>query len=170
MHGFGTTMLKREHPHNRLRGIGLMIAAVFVFSIMDALMKRVSAHYGPLQIACLRCVASLVCLFSVIAWQRSWTSLRAQMPALHLARGALGIGMLGCFVFAVHRLTLAQTYSLFLAAPLLMTALSVPMYKEKVSRGRWLAILLGLGGVLLILQPWRKGFVSLEAACAAALA
>jgi drug/metabolite transporter (DMT)-like permease len=154
----------------RLRGISSMVTAVFVFSIMDALMKRVSAHYGPLQIACLRCVASLVCLFSMIAWQRSWPSLRASMPALHLARAGLGIGMLSSFVFAVHRLTLAQTYSLFLAAPLLMTALSVPIHKENVSRRRWLAIVVGMGGVLLILQPWRKGFVSLAAASAAALA
>src|ERR1019366_7074694 len=123
----------------RLRGISSMLAAVFVFSIMDALMKRVSAHYGPLQIACLRCVASLVCLLPMIAWQRSWSSLRAAMPVLHIARAALGIGMLSAFVFAVHRLTLAQTYSLFLAAPLLMTALSVPMHKEEVSRRRWLA-------------------------------
>ncbi len=154
----------------RLRGISSMVAAVFVFSIMDALMKRVSAHYGPLQIACLRCVASLVCLFSMIAWQRSWASLRAAMPVLHVARAVLGVGMLSAFVFAVHRLTLAQTYSLFLAAPLLMTALSVPMHKEKVSRRRWLAILIGMGGVLLILQPWSKGFVSLAAASAAAFA
>jgi drug/metabolite transporter (DMT)-like permease len=145
-----------------------MMAAVFVFSIMDALMKRVSSHYGPLQIACLRCVSSLLCLLPMLAWQRSWAELRAAMPVLHLARAALGIGMLAGFVFAVHRLTLAQTYSLFLAAPLLMTALSVPLHGEEVSRRRWLAILVGLSGVLLILQPWRKGFVSLAAAGAAA--
>jgi drug/metabolite transporter (DMT)-like permease len=154
----------------RLRGVSSMLAAIFVFSIMDALMKRVSAHYGPLQIACLRCVSSWVCLFSMIAWQGSWQSLRAAMPVLHLTRGALGIAMLASFIFAVHRLTLAQTYSLFLAAPLLMTALSVPMQGEQVSRRRWLAILIGLSGVLLILQPWRKGFVSLTAASAAAFA
>ncbi len=159
-----------SQPAERLRGISSMVAAVFVFSIMDALMKRVSGHYGPLQIACLRCVASLVCLFPMIAWQRSWGSLKAAMPVLHVARAGLGIGMLSAFVFAVHRLTLAQTYSLFLAAPLLMTALSVPMHKEEVSRTRWLAILVGMGGVLLILQPWSKGFVSLAAASAAALA
>lgn len=160
----------RPQSAERLRGIASMVAAVFVFSIMDALMKRVSGHYGPLQIACLRCVASLVCLFPMIAWQRSWASLKAAMPVLHVARACLGIGMLSAFVFAVHRLTLAQTYSLFLAAPLLMTALSVPMHKEEVSRRRWLAILIGMGGVLLILQPWSKGFVSLAAASAAALA
>jgi drug/metabolite transporter (DMT)-like permease len=163
-------MSNREHPYNRLRGIGFMIAAVFVFSIMDALMKRLSAHYAPLQIACLRSLASLVCLLPPIAWRRSWATLRAAGPMLHAFRGLLGITMLTSFVFAVHRLTLAQTYSLFLAAPLLMTALSVPIHGERVSGRRWLAIACGMGGVLLILQPWGNGTFSMVAAGAAALA
>ena len=147
-----------------------MVAAVFAFSIMDALMKRLSAHYGPLQVSCLRCVSSLVCLLVTIAWQRSWVTLRAASPVWHVARGVLGITMLASFVFAVHRLTLAQTYSLFLAAPLLMTALSVPLLGERVSGRRWLAIIAGMSGVLVVLQPWGKGFVSWAAAAAAAVA
>src|SRR5882672_1000531 len=170
MHGSRTTMPNREHPHNRLRGIGFMIAAVFIFSIMDALMKRLSAHYGPLQIACLRSLSSLVCLLPPIVWRRSWTTLRAAGPMLHAFRGLLGVTMLSSFVFAVHRLTLAQTYSLFLAAPLLMTALSVPIHGEKVTARRWLAIIVGLGGVLVILQPWGGGNFSMLAAAAAAAA
>src|ERR1700685_4279125 len=118
------TAVSRE----RLRGIASMIAAVFVFAIMDALMKRLSSHYGPLQVSCMRCLSSFVFLISAIASQRSWRRVRATQPLLHLMRGALGIGMLASFVYAVHLLTLAQTYSLFLAAPLLMTALSVPLF------------------------------------------
>jgi drug/metabolite transporter (DMT)-like permease len=159
-----------EHPHNRLRGIGVMIAAVFVFSIMDALMKRLSTHYGPLQIACLRSLSSLAFLLIPVAWKRSWVNLKASGPLLHAVRGLLGIIMLWSFVFAVHRLTLAQTYSLFLAAPLLMTALSVPIHGERVTGRRWLVILCGMSGVLLILQPWGNGAFSLVAAAAAAVA
>jgi drug/metabolite transporter (DMT)-like permease len=160
----------RSHAHERLRGIVSMVAAVFSFSIMDALMKRISAHYVPLEVTCLRCLASLVCLTATIAWQRSWAGLRASMPLVHLARAVLGILMLTSFVFAVHRLTLAQTYSLFLVAPLLMTALSVPLLKEHVPLRRWVAITAGLGGVVLILQPWGHGTISLVAAGAAAAA
>jgi drug/metabolite transporter (DMT)-like permease len=159
-----------EHPHHRLRGIGFMIAAVAVFAVMDALMKRLSAHYQPLEVACLRCLSSWICLLPLIAWQRSWSSLRASRPLLHGLRGVLGITMLTSFVFAVHRLSLAQTYSLFLAAPLLMTALSVPIHGEHVTGKRWLAIACGMGGVLVILEPWGKGAFSLLAAAAAALA
>lgn len=158
------------HAHERLRGIVSMLAAVFIFAIMDALMKRLSAHYAPLEVTCLRCLASLTCFVVVIAWQRSWGELRASLPLLHLARGAVGITMLVSFVFAVRRMTLAQTYSVFLAAPLLMTALSVPVLGEHVPVRRWLAITLGLMGVFLILQPWGRGRISLVAAGAAALA
>lgn len=156
----------------RLRGIGSMIAAVFIFAVMDAMMKRLSGHYGPSQLACLRCLSSLACLLPTIAWQRSWSGLRAHNPALHLVRGVLGVTMLSSFIFAVHRLSLAQTYSVFLAAPLLMTALSVPLLRERVSSTRWIAILVGLGGVVVILQPWGTGLasVSLTGAAAAALA
>jgi drug/metabolite transporter (DMT)-like permease len=154
----------------RLRGIAYMVSAVFIFSIMDSLLKRLSNHYGPLQISCLRCVSSWLFLLLPIAWQNTWSELRPRNAPLHLFRAVLGVGMLASFIFAVHRLSLAQTYSLFLAAPLLMTALSVPIHGEKVTTKRWLAIVVGLGGVLFILQPWGKGSISLIAACAAACA
>jgi drug/metabolite transporter (DMT)-like permease len=152
----------------RLRGIASMIAAVFTFSIMDATLKRLSSHYGPLQVSCMRCLSSLVWLVLVIGYRRSWPLLRATQPLLHLGRGALGICMLGTFVYAVNKMTLAQTYSLFLAAPLLMTALSVPLHGERVTGRRWAAICIGLCGVLVILHPWSKGLVPLAAALAAA--
>jgi drug/metabolite transporter (DMT)-like permease len=152
----------------RLRGIASMAAAVFTFSIMDATLKRLSSHYGPLQVSCMRCLSSVVWLVMVIGYRRSWSMLRAAQPLLHLGRAALGICMLASFVFAVNRMTLAQTYSLFLAAPLLMTALSVPLHGERVTARRWAAICIGLSGVLVILHPWSKGPVPLIPALAAA--
>jgi drug/metabolite transporter (DMT)-like permease len=163
-------MHPNDATHHHLRGIGFMLAAAFIFSIMDALMKRLSAHYPPLEIACVRCLSSFLFLTAAVAWRGSWSSLRASAPAVHVLRSVLGIVMLTSFVFAVHRLTLAQTYSLFMAAPLLMTALSVPILKERVAGRRWLAIAVGMGGVLLILKPWSSNTFSMLAAGAAALA
>jgi len=154
----------------RLRGIASMISAVFMFSIMDSLMKKLSSHYDPLQISCMRSLSSLVFICIPLTWQKSWTSLRATRPMLHLARGALGVTMLVSFIFAVHQLSLAQTYSLFLTAPLLMTALSGPIFGDRVTSKRWLAIIAGLGGVMIILQPWSRGVMPFAAAAAAAVA
>lgn len=152
----------------RLRGIASMAAAVFTFSIMDATLKRLSSHYGPLQVSCMRCLSSVIWLVLVIGYRRSWPMLRATQPLLHVGRSVLGICMLTSFVYAVNRMTLAQTYSLFLAAPLLMTALSVPLHGERVTARRWAAIVIGLSGVLVILHPWSRGDLPLTAALAAA--
>jgi drug/metabolite transporter (DMT)-like permease len=159
-----------ERSRERLRGIACMAAAVFIFAIMDALLKGISSRYGPLQVACLRSISSWLFLLPPIAWAGSWRALRPRNPPLHLLRAVLGIGMLASFVYAVHRLSLAQTYSVFLTAPLLMTALSVPILGEKVAGKRWLAIVIGLCGVFVILKPWGHSDFSMIAAAAAALA
>jgi len=160
----------RAHASLRLRGIIYMVAGVFVFSIMDALMKGLSAHYGPLQVACLRSLSSLVCMLPLVLWQGAWQEIHAASVKWHLLRGVLGITMLASFVYGVHRLTLGQTYSLYLTAPLLMTLLSVPIFRERVTGRRWVAILIGLGGVMVILKPWQQGAYALLPAAAVLLA
>jgi drug/metabolite transporter (DMT)-like permease len=79
------------------------------------------------------------------AWPNRW--------GLHLARGLLALVMLGGFVYAVNLLSLADTYAIFFIAPLLVTALSVPLLGERVGWRRWLAITVGLSGALLMLRP-----------------
>jgi drug/metabolite transporter (DMT)-like permease len=72
---------------------------------------------------------------------------------LHLLRGLLSVLMLGSFIYAVRESSLATTYSIFMCAPLVVAALSVPLLREKVSRAQWVAIAVGLGGVLLMIAP-----------------
>ena len=144
-----------------------MLCAVSMFAVMDSLMKRLSQSYGPFEMSCLRCLSSIAFLAVPIAWTGSWKSPRPANPLLHLVRALLGILMLSSFVYAVRRLSMAETYSLFLCAPLLMTALSVPLLGERVPPRRWLTIVMGLGGVLLMLRPRSTGFVSIAAAAAA---
>jgi drug/metabolite transporter (DMT)-like permease len=159
-----------QHARQRLQGIARMIAAVFVFAVMDASLKRLSAQYSLYQVSCMRCFSSLLFLMIPVIWRGAYAQLRMQSPLLHLVRAALGFGMLVSFIFAVRRLTLAETYAVTLCAPLLMTALSVPIHGERVPGRRWLAIAVGLAGVLLILRPSASGFQSLAAVLAAALA
>jgi len=151
----------------RLRGIASMIAAVFVFAIMDASLKRLSTQYGMFQVACMRSLSSLAFVTIPLVWRREWAILRLSSPRLHLLRAGLGILMLASFVFAVRSLSLAETYSIFLCAPLLMTALSVPLQGERVPPRRWVAIACGPGGVMLILRPSGQAFGSFAAVLAA---
>jgi len=86
--------------------------------------------------------------------------LRVRWP-LHLLRGVLGITMMAAFVYALQTLPLSTAYAIFFVAPLLITALSVPLLRERVGPRRWTAIAVGLVGVLVLLRPTGEGMLSL---------
>lgn len=88
--------------------------------------------------------------------------LRVRWP-LHLLRGAMGIVMMASFVYALRRLPMSTAYSIFFVAPLLVTALSVPVLGERVGPRRWTAIVIGLVGTLVLLRPSGDGLASLAA-------
>ncbi len=141
-----------------LRAIAAMLGAVGSFALMDALMKKLSADYSPAQVTCMRALASLPFVLAPVAWQRGWTDLRPKNLPLHLVRGALGVLMLVTFIHALQHLSLADTYAIYMAAPLLVAALSVPMFGDRVPLRRWVAIGCGFAGVLIVLRPSGQGF------------
>ena len=149
-------------PHRSpLAAAGWMLAAVASFSLMDAGMKLLSAHYPPLQVTLLRGAASLP---FVLVWVLASAGVRSIVPVrwgLHLLRGVLGMVMIGCFVYALKRMPLSTAYTLYFVAPLLVAALSVPLLGEKVGPRRWTAIGIGLLGVVVVLRPGVDGLVSL---------
>jgi drug/metabolite transporter (DMT)-like permease len=144
-----------------LRAIAAILGAVGSFALMDALMKQLAGHYSPMQVTCLRALASLPIVLLPVAWTREWHVLRPRNWKLHLLRGALGVLMLVTFVYALQRLSLADTYSIYMAAPLLVAALSVPLYGDRVPLRRWLAIGVGVAGVLIVLRPSGQGMTTL---------
>lgn len=143
-----------------------MIAAVAAFSFMDALLKLLSAHYPPMQVATLRGAASLPFTVLPVLISRRLGDLRPRRFPMHLLRGFLTVIVLGGFIYAVRVASLANAYSVFLSAPLIVAALSVPLLKERVDWRNWLAILVGLGGVLTMLRPSAAGLASLGALAA----
>ena len=145
------------------RAVLSMLAAVALFALMDAGLKQLTAHYPPLQVAALRGAASLP---FVLAWALATVGVMPLLRvrwSLHLLRGVLGVTMMVSFVYAITSLPLSTAYSVFFVAPLLITALSVPVLGEKVGPRRWAAIAIGLVGVLVLLRPSGQGLISLAA-------
>lgn len=140
----------------RLRGIASMLAATACFAGMDAVLKVFSARYPPLEVGALRGFASLPFVLASVAVTGKWRELRVVRWDLHLGRGILALIMLWGFVTAVSRMSLADAYAIFFIAPLIVTALAVPLLKERVDLRQWLAIGVGLSGVLWMLQPGRS--------------
>jgi drug/metabolite transporter (DMT)-like permease len=139
--------------HTRLRGIGFMLVAVACFAGMDAVLKVLSTSYPALQVGALRGASSLPFVLASVALTGSWRDLKVVRWELHLVRGVLALVMLWGFVVAVSVLSLADAYAIFLIAPLIVTAVAVPLLKEHVDWRRWVAIGVGLSGVLWMLQP-----------------
>ena len=147
-------------PSN-LRGILAMLLAVFMLSLMDAGLKMLVPHYPAMQVAAMRALCSLPLVIAYVLWRGALPRLwRVRWP-LHLLRGALGITMLSLFAFALRDLALSEAYAIFFIAPLLITVLSVPVLGERVERARWIAIAVGLLGVLVVLRPTGEGMLTL---------
>jgi drug/metabolite transporter (DMT)-like permease len=149
-----------------MRGILSMLAAVAFFSLMDAQLKLLAAHYPPLQVSFLRGATSLPFVLLPILLRGRLARLRPVNVRLHLLRGVLSVVMLGSFIVAVRESSLATTYSIFMCAPLVVAALSARMLGERVTRLQWMAIGVGLAGVLLMLRPEGAQWISVGSVAA----
>lgn len=146
---------------SNLRSIYAMLVAVAMFSVMDTTMKVLAGQFPAMQVASLRSLASLPLVLAWVGWRGAFrTALRVNWK-LQVLRAGLGIMMLSLFAYGVRQLSLASAYSIFFIGPILITALSVFILKERVDAQRWVAIGLAMGGVLVVLRPDGSGFLSL---------
>jgi drug/metabolite transporter (DMT)-like permease len=138
-----------------------MLVAVVLFAVMDAGLKLLTPHYPALQIAALRGLASLPL---VLVWAFATVGPVALLRvrwSLHLVRGVLAVVMMGAYAYGLNTLPLSTAYAIFFVAPLLITALSVPILGERVGPRRWTAIVVGMIGVLVVLRPGSEGMFTL---------
>ncbi|RFP22950.1 DMT family transporter [Duganella sp. BJB488] len=138
-----------------------MLAAVAMFSFMDTTMKVLSSHYPATQVTAMRALSSLPLLCGYMLYRGAFRGILRVRWGMHIFRSLLGIAMLTSFAYGLKALSLAEAYSIFFIAPSLITALSVFVLKEKVGAGQWVAIVVGLLGVLVVLRPEGTGFLTL---------
>jgi drug/metabolite transporter (DMT)-like permease len=135
------------------RGILLMLAAVAVFSGMDALIKHLTATYSPLQVIFFRNLFAFLPLLPILARGDGLSLLRTQRLGAHIGRAVMGFGAMICFFTAFSLMPLADVVAIALSAPIFITALSVPLLAEQVGPRRWAAVLVGFVGVLVMVRP-----------------
>lgn len=134
-----------------------MLLAVLCFALMDAAMKWLAPHYSAFQVATIRALAALPLILAwIVATRRVHTLWRVHWP-LHLLRGVLSLGMIAGFVYGLARMPMSTAYSIVFVSPLMVSALAVPLLGERVGRRRWIAIGIGLAGVLVVLRPGGSG-------------
>jgi drug/metabolite transporter (DMT)-like permease len=134
-------------------GIALMCLGVMAFAINDVMGKWLMSTYTVGQVLLLRSFAALLILTPFALKEGLGEILRAPRPGLQLARVAFGTLETACFYWAVTTLPLVSVMTYYLAAPLYVAAIAPFLLGERLTRDRWLAVILGFQGVLLVLQP-----------------
>ncbi len=147
-----------EEDGNSSLAIGFILGGMFLFSLQDVLMKYLSTQYAVTQVVLLRCLVSGLVLFGLVVWRTGMNGFSVKRPFLIYLRGTLMFASYICFFLALAALPIAIAVALVFTTPMIVTALSAPILGEKVGGRRWVAVLFGFAGVLLINRPTAEGF------------
>lgn len=147
-----------QDPAATLRGIAWLALGVSCFAVIDAIAKLLSDTLGPVQITWARYAFFLLPLL-VLTPRRYWIGVvRGPRLGLNLLRATIPTVAGSCAVLSLAITPLDLFTAISFAAPLVVTALSGPMLGEKPGLRRWLAVLVGFGGILIIARPWGETF------------
>lgn len=137
-----------------------MVATTFVFGLQDGISRHLAAEYNVLMIVMVR--YWFFGLFVIAVAGRRAGGVRAaaatKQPVLQIFRGFLLAIEICVMVLGFVALGLVESHAVFACYPLIIAALSGPVLGERVGWRRWLAIFVGFGGIMVILQPGLKVF------------
>ncbi|MEM8587833.1 MAG: DMT family transporter [Pseudomonadota bacterium] len=134
-------------------GIALMLLGMLLFALNDTLGKWLVATYTVGQVLLLRSATGLAILAPLVLRRGVLTVWRVDKPGLQVLRVALSTAEVFCFYWAVRFLPLADVMTFWLAAPIWVAMLSPFLLGERIGLRRWLAIMIGFGGVVIALAP-----------------
>jgi drug/metabolite transporter (DMT)-like permease len=150
----------QAHPQPRSspgKGIVYMLAAAATLTVMDAGVKWLTDHYPVPQIGFMRYAIGILVALGFALRLGGLATLRTSRPGGHALRSVFNLGTMLTFYYALDLLPLADSIAIGYAAPLIMTALSVPLLGERVGVRRWSAVMVGFVGVVVILRPSAAG-------------
>ena len=143
-----------RYQTNNLLGIGLMMLAMLLFIVMDAVAKwLVSDAMSAVQIIAVRSwiICALVPLLLLLRGQQG--ELRTRQPFRHLGRGMVGFLAPFTFFSSLEHLELADATVVFFSAAFMLTLASALVLKERVGPHRWGAVMFGFVGVVIAVNP-----------------
>ena len=133
-------------------GFLYMFMSICAFSLMDVIVKW-SVDYPIGQVLFFRGFFGIIFYFFVIPRERFHNFYQTQRPGLHALRCISGLIALVAIFIALRELPLATVVSISFAAPIFTTIFSIFLLNEKVGVYRWLAVLIGFIGIIIIAQP-----------------
>ncbi len=139
------------------RGVVMMLIGLALFSILNGVVKALAETFAVNQIIFFRNGFALVTLLLMARGLGGFAALKVHNRA-GMALQALQFTAVLLFIFVAYRhMPLADATAISFLQPVLVLLLSAPLLGEKVTRLGWIALLLGLGGVLLMIKPTGGG-------------
>ena len=140
-------------PGQTAKGIALLVAGVAVFSVQDMILKLLSGAYPLHQAMVLRSLTAIPFLLLLVHRDGGLNRLFTPGTRAMIGRGVVMFAAYTAYYLALAALPMATTVALYFSAPLFITILSVFFLSESVGPRRWLALLAGFAGVLIMVRP-----------------
>ena len=140
------------------QGILCLMGAVFFLTFSDSIIKWLSPDYPLHEITLFRAIFAMVIVFGFVHLEGGMGTLKTRRPMLHLFRGMLLVFANMFFFLGLSVMPIAEVVALFFTAPLFICLLARPVLGEHVGLSRWLAIFIGLAGVIVMVRPGAGGF------------
>lgn len=140
-----------------LAGIGLAIAATACFATLDTTTKFISASVPLMMALWVRYASQAIATTLVALPARGRALLRTTSPRFQILRGMLLMGSSMFAFFSLKHMPVGEFTAVVMIAPLVITLLAAVILREKVSILRWLLVLTGFAGTLLIIRPLGAG-------------
>ena len=125
-------------------------------TLQDAVIKWLSPTLALHEITLARSLVAIVITLVIVRLEGGLSLLRTRRPVLHVLRGLLFIAANICFFMGVASMPLAEATAVFFVAPLFITVFSVVLLRDRVGSRRWIAVLTGMAGMVIMVQPGRE--------------
>ena len=151
--------------HNPLKNLNqntqavlCLVSALACLTVSDSIIKWLSPELPLHQITLFRSCFALVIVLLIVQLEGGLVTLKTRRPVLHFVRGSMLVLANMFFFTGLATMPLAETVVLFYTAPLFICILSQPVLGEKVGLSRWLVIIVGLIGAIIMLRPGSEVF------------
>lgn len=141
-------------PENPLKGMAIMATCMAILPLMDAIAKYMATTeaMSPAQVTFYRFFFQLVCILPLAVFTGA-AIFRPKRPWMNLLRGVLHAAASLMFFAAVKYMPLADVFAIYFVEPFMLTMMSAIFLREKVGWRRWLAIVVGFSGAMIVIQP-----------------
>ena len=146
---------RRDHP---TLGVVTFVGNLLLMAFLSAMVKQLSTSFPLSEILLFRFIFASLLFWGILISTGGLPVLRTSRPVDHAIRSLSGVASLSLMYFALARIPIADATALSYAAPIFITVLSIFVLGETIGFRRWLAVIVGFIGVLLIAQPGGAGW------------